>query len=270
MTYTEEDPLVRGDHPDAVPIPARSGLEGIQRLVVFEAADARALLEAVEAPGVLAAVPQHREQWTLPDATADGEIPVWWWPKSADDFERQAANLLREFIFPLVAGSDRWVIGLPFGRDRLTRRSLSVYEQPALDLKDIGSLLDADGVSANLAMLPLVAGRLMLTPIEARLAEALRAIGVEARAQVAVGRYPVDFLAVRDGKRWAVEADGAGYHDVDRDAERDQELKTLGVDGVLRFHRAARSSATPTVVLVPSRTRSPGRRVSRRIRREPA
>jgi superfamily I DNA/RNA helicase/very-short-patch-repair endonuclease len=66
---------------------------------------------------------------------------------------------------------------------------------------------------------------LYLTPIEARLARALERIGLDARPQVQIGPYTVDFL-VQD--RVVVECDGAGYHDYRSDRSRDRALEERG------------------------------------------
>ncbi len=77
---------------------------------------------------------------------------------------------------------------------------------------------------------------LYLTPIEARLAAALRARGVDFRPQVEIGRFRADFLIAPGpaDERLVVECDGAGFHDDVRDAARDRELRELGYT-VLRF-----------------------------------
>jgi DNA helicase II / ATP-dependent DNA helicase PcrA len=60
-----------------------------------------------------------------------------------------------------------------------------------------------------------------LTPIERRLAEAMRRAEVPFEVQVPLGRFRADFVV--DG-RIVVEADGAAYHDAETDAARDREL----------------------------------------------
>lgn len=75
------------------------------------------------------------------------------------------------------------------------------------------------------------------TPIETRLATALEKESVSFREQVAIGRFSVDFLILSsDGQPlFAVECDGAEYHDATRDRERDaQIMKQAGLE-VLRF-----------------------------------
>jgi ATP-dependent DNA helicase UvrD/PcrA len=52
---------------------------------------------------------------------------------------------------------------------------------------------------------------------------------------VRFGRYVVDFLIEQNGTRVAVEADGKGFHDPARDAERDGALHEMGITRVIRF-----------------------------------
>jgi DNA helicase II / ATP-dependent DNA helicase PcrA len=71
-----------------------------------------------------------------------------------------------------------------------------------------------------------------LTPIEAALHEAMRAISLMPVPQYGIGTYRVDF-AFPD-RRLAVEADGRAWHDAQRDAARDEHLHRLGWE-VLRL-----------------------------------
>lgn len=78
---------------------------------------------------------------------------------------------------------------------------------------------------------------LYLTPIEARLAMALRARNLTFQPQVEIGRFRADFLVQQhlcSVPGIVVECDGAGFHDEVRDASRDRELVALGYR-VLRF-----------------------------------
>lgn len=78
---------------------------------------------------------------------------------------------------------------------------------------------------------------LYLTPIEARMAAALRNCRIDFQPQVAIGRFRADFLVRRrrpSEPGLIVECDGAGFHEPERDAARDAELRALGHD-VLRF-----------------------------------
>lgn len=65
-----------------------------------------------------------------------------------------------------------------------------------------------------------------LTPIEERLLAAMRNKGLTPQVQFGVGPYRVDFAF--PGHRLAVEADGRGWHDAERDRQRDEQLQTLG------------------------------------------
>ncbi len=71
-----------------------------------------------------------------------------------------------------------------------------------------------------------------LTPIEDQLYRAMRTAGMTPRVQYGIGRYRVDFAFPPE--RLAVEADGRGWHDAERDARRDEHLRRLGWE-VIRF-----------------------------------
>ena len=103
-----------------------------------------------------------------------------------------------------------------------------------------------------------------LTPIEARLAHALRRAGVQYSSQAAIGRFRVDFLihdAGRDQHWLVVEADGVAFHDADQDAARDRELADAGYETMRfpgpRIHREAAACASEVAARL---AEGPGRR----------
>jgi superfamily I DNA/RNA helicase/very-short-patch-repair endonuclease len=76
------------------------------------------------------------------------------------------------------------------------------------------------------------AGEPPLTPIEEDLLAALRRAGLSPRLQYGVSRFRLDFAFPE--RALAVEADGRGWHDADRDAARDLRLSELGWE-TMRF-----------------------------------
>ena len=103
-------------------------------------------------------------------------------------------------------------------------------------------------------------GALYLTPIERRLADGMDRHQISYESQFRIEPYIADFLV---GGRVVVEADGAGFHDDERDARRDEHLAERGfptlrfagaeivqnLDGVLsRIGRAIGSQASPDSV----------------------
>ena len=68
------------------------------------------------------------------------------------------------------------------------------------------------------------AGNVPLTPIEEMLLKALQAESLEVAPQVRFAPYLVDFVVSRGDAKVVVEADGAGFHDPDRDRERDADI----------------------------------------------
>ncbi|NBO09592.1 MAG: DUF559 domain-containing protein [Actinobacteria bacterium] len=77
------------------------------------------------------------------------------------------------------------------------------------------------------------------SPIEARLAFALKEASVPFKEQVSIGPFSVDFLIFSESGQpiFVVECDGANYHDAERDTSRDAAitehtgLKTLRFSG---------------------------------------
>ena len=206
-----------------------------RRLVVFDVPDVGDLLDALRGnyPGSSF---QHVVAWNSEVSAHPDATPVWHWTGGAAALERVARETLCAFIYPLVAGGRPFVVAFEFGRETFTRRELdsgSMHE--GLDFEDIGALLAFDSVSETFPLLDRLHGRLPLTPIEERLASALAAAGVQAIPQARFGRYVLDFLVEEKGERFAVEADGRGYHDPAHDARRDDELRAMGIADVLRF-----------------------------------
>jgi DNA helicase-2/ATP-dependent DNA helicase PcrA len=65
-----------------------------------------------------------------------------------------------------------------------------------------------------------------MTPIEAKLLDAMRRIGLSPRVQHGIGPYRADFAFPE--RLLIVEADGRGWHDAERDRARDRHLETDG------------------------------------------
>jgi hypothetical protein len=64
------------------------------------------------------------------------------------------------------------------------------------------------------------------TPIEAAAWQQIRCLGLPLYPQYPVGRYFVDFGD--PVRRIAIECDGKAYHDAERDAARDAQIRALG------------------------------------------
>ena len=112
-------------------------------------------------------------------------------------------------------------IGYPWSRERLTYIAERYQRAPRTD------------------------GLPPLTPIEDRLLSAMRSVELRPEVQYGIGRFRVDFAFPE--VRLAIEADGRAWHDVIKDAARDNRLKSMGWD-VLRFtgsriHREATQAA---------------------------
>ena len=218
---------------------ASSGYEEIaripRRLVVFDVPDIAELLHALRS-SYPSSTFQHVAVWDSAASADSGAIPVWNWTGSALALERVARETLCAFIYPLVASGRPFVVSFPFGREVFTRRELDSGSMgDGLDFEDIGALLTSDSLTETFPLLHQLHDRLPLTPIEVQLASALAASGVKATPQAPFGKYVLDFLVEAGGERFAVEADGRGYHDPTRDARRDDELRAMGLRDVLRF-----------------------------------
>jgi DNA helicase-2/ATP-dependent DNA helicase PcrA len=75
--------------------------------------------------------------------------------------------------------------------------------------------------------------KLVLTPIEEKMLEALEAHKLSYEPQVRFGKFTVDFLVEIGSRKVIVECDGNAYHNADRDRERD---KILTREGYPIFH----------------------------------
>jgi len=66
----------------------------------------------------------------------------------------------------------------------------------------------------------------VFTPIERAAWSDIRCLPFSVWPQYPVGKYFVDFAIVH--KKIAIECDGAAYHDAEKDAVRDEELRKIG------------------------------------------
>jgi very-short-patch-repair endonuclease len=146
-----------------------------------------------------------------------------------------ARSLLYDLVRPLLHQTSEFVVGFEHPRERITPAYIGRDERWHLDVEDAIGLLEADAVAEQFAQLHLLRTRVAMTPIEEQLAAAFEREGVRAEPQVRFGPFTVDFLVSENGSKFAVEADGADFHDADRDRERDATLRGLGITDVLRF-----------------------------------
>lgn len=205
----------------------------IRRLVVWDVPTAEELLPRLKRlwPG---AQFELQARWELPEPN-DQRIPVFLWGEGEATLAIRAGELLREFVYPLVAGHRPCCVAFGSSRAALRPRSLDVSTMSALDAEDIATLLTEDAIEESFPLLGELANRLTLTPIERALQEALVVAGIDATAQAKFGPYRLDFLVEHADRRIALEADGRGFHEPERDAKRDAELRSMGVEKVLRF-----------------------------------
>jgi len=180
-------------------------------------------------------------------------LSVWHIPWEASKLQEDATDLLRDLVYPLATRRCPFVVSFEVGKDVFLPATLSVTELEKLDLEDVLKLLAPDSAGVqSFDRLHLLDSHTPQTPIETTLAAALQAQGIEAQPQARVGRFIVDFLVDRGGRRWAIEADGQAFHDAEQDALRDQELAGLGIEDVVRFtgsqiHRDAAACARRVV-----------------------
>ena len=118
--------------------------------------------------------------------------------------------------------------------------------QEEIELRSVDALSTIDSIEATFLADAIVAGvlknaivvksprsqpttgtanALPMTVIEETLLAAMTADGLEVKPQVSFSPYVVDFLVGGAGTRLAVEADGAAFHDAERDAVRDKHLR---------------------------------------------
>jgi DNA helicase-2/ATP-dependent DNA helicase PcrA len=213
----------------------REGRPRFRRLAVYDVPSADLLLAQLKRLDPEARF-ELQPEWTLPnDHALSEQVPVWLWERSLDSLSAQSGELLRSFAYPLLVEEQPFCLAFPFGREELRPQALSVSSIGGLDLEDIGRLLARDVVEESLPLLAQLGERLALTPIELQLGRALEAAGIAVEPQAKVGPYRLDFLVTIGTRLVGVEADGRGFHDSRRDAERDQVLTRLGVERVLRF-----------------------------------
>ena len=74
-------------------------------------------------------------------AGASDAVPVWYWDDSVEALRDCASDVLRRFVYPLVAAGGPFCMAFPFPAAALARQSLTIDERERLDLEDIGLLL---------------------------------------------------------------------------------------------------------------------------------
>jgi very-short-patch-repair endonuclease len=206
------------------------------RLVVYDVVDLPALVETLRE-----LYPQHHvlaaSEWPMATMVDDSAIPVWYIRQTGAELLTQSGALIRNLAYPL-AMSNRWyVVAFAAARSALAPGEIDLKSPQRLDLEDLWRLLTHDAAAElHFSELADLATQTPLTPIEERLASALMRAGIAAQPQVRFGPYIVDFLVGSNGKRFAVEADGAAFHDAVRDGARDAQLKSqMGLAKVVRF-----------------------------------
>jgi len=203
------------------------------RLAVFDVPNRAPLLADLKA-----ALPdsklEPRESWV--NDPGDGEsVGVWHWKLPVESLVNQRHHVLRGFVHPLIARGEPYVVAFGFPQAALARCSLGPWSADDLDVEDIAALLLDDAVTTSYGMLDQLKTRVPLTPIERMLFDALCESGISAQPQVRIGPYIVDFAIDGDTSRLAVEADGHAYHTAEKDRDRDEALRSLGVEHVLHF-----------------------------------
>lgn len=189
-------------------------------------------------------------------------LSVWHIASGASRIEEEAADLLRHLFYPLATRRCPFVVSFELGQEAFLPAALPLTGVEGLDLEDIFKLLAPDSAQVqSFDRLHLLGTQLPQTPIETALAAALQAQGIEAKRQSRVGKFIVDFLVERDGRKWAVEADGQAFHDPDQDALRDEALAQLGIERVVRFtgseiHRDAEACARRVKEAISGETRA--------------
>ncbi len=68
-------------------------------------------------------------------------MPVWYWDDTAEALRDCAGEVLRRFVYALVAGGGPFCMAFPFPAATLERKRLTIDERERLDLEDIGLLL---------------------------------------------------------------------------------------------------------------------------------
>lgn len=82
-------------------------------------------------------------------------------------------------------------------------------------------ILDEDAGRSNRVRTEMIP----MTPIEERLFKGMKDAGLDVDCQISFDQYIVDFIVSNSRNRIAVEADGAAFHQAERDAERDRILR---------------------------------------------
>ena len=209
-------------------------IAGHRRLVVFDVPDAAALASALQDAFPTDSF-EFAPDWNWTAGEFISGVPVWYWPWPYSVFEEQANSVLRLFVHPLIASQHAFCIAFPWSRSYFEPQSLAIDSMKLLDVEDIGALLLSDAVSTSFPLLKQLRDQVIQTPIEEQLGRAMTEAGILARPQVRFGPYIPDFLIEVENRRIVVEADGAGFHDPEKDRMRDAALREMGIDFVIRF-----------------------------------
>ncbi len=210
----------------------------IDRLVIFDTPCLDELLARLRAlQPDCSYVPRGRWHYTprIGQGADQTTVPVWYWREHLGAFRQQAASLLRDFVYPLVASGQPFCVAFPFGSEALSPAALHPGGISDLDREDIGHLLRRDALTTTFATLEHLRTRVPFTPIEEQLDRAMKVLGIVPRPQIKLGQYRADFLVERDGRQVVVEADGRDFHSPEHDEPRDQALRAHGIEAILHF-----------------------------------
>ena len=70
-----------------------------------------------------------------------GAVPLWYWDDTTEALRDCAGEVLRRFVYPLVADGEPFCMAFPFPAATLERQRLTIDQRERLDLEDIGLLL---------------------------------------------------------------------------------------------------------------------------------
>lgn len=207
----------------------------LPRLLVYDTPSVEQLLPLLERLFPSGRI-EHCTELRSAGERDNNTLPVWHVSSTPQEVALSATALLRDLIYPLAISDSPFVVSFSFSKLELEPRRLTSETMSQLDVEDIRKLLAPDAAAEQtFNQLHLLATHTPMTPIEMQLAEALHRHGLAARPQVRFGRYVIDFMVEEGSRRLAIEADGRAFHDIARDAARDAELTTMGIDQVVRF-----------------------------------
>jgi DNA helicase II / ATP-dependent DNA helicase PcrA len=170
------------------------------------------------------------------DIAIDSDVVgVWNWEAGTASLATEAGDLLKNFFLPITSHGNKFVIAFPFTLGDIVLPEANIHRLSSLDLEDILTILEETTETVLFENLSELEHRIPQTPIEKMLSKAMSRAGVHFEPQVRVGSYIPDFIVTTGSLRWVIEADGAGFHDRERDRQRDSILKGLGIEEVIRF-----------------------------------